>query len=218
MEAATKDFAALAKQMKLMVTPAVRVKAIDESFGAVGNQRQIVKWAFSNDTNVGDVKRFEILNVGHIIAKLKKVNEKGLMTVEEARPQVEGILKNKMKAAKIKAKLAGTSLAAIAAANKVTVMQAIDLTMENPSVPNAGYEPKVVGTAFASAAGKVSAPIEGNTGMYVLITKTVAKAPALKKHDEYVNKLKQQVTSYAGRVIGALKYDADIQDNRADFY
>ena len=218
MEAATKDFAALAKQMKLTVTPAVRVKAIDESFGAVGNQRQIVKWAFSSDTNVGDVKRFEILNVGHIIAKLKKVNEKGLMTVEEARPQVEGLLKNKMKAAKIKAKMTGSSLAAIAAANKVTVMQAVDLTMENPSVPNAGYEPKVVGTAFSSAAGKVSAPIEGNSGMYVLVTKTVAKAPALKKHDEYVTKLKQQVTSYAGRVIGALKYDADIQDNRADFY
>ena len=204
--------------MKLTVTPAVRVKAIDESFGSVGNQRQIVKWAFSSDTNVGDVKRFEVLNVGHVIAKLKKVNEKGLMTVEEARPQVEGILKNKMKAAKIKAKLSGSSLAAIAAANKVTVLQAVDLTMENPSVPNAGYEPKVVGTAFASAAGKISAPVEGNTGVYVLVTKAATKAPALKKHDEYVTKLKQQVTTYAGRVVNALKNEADIQDNRADFY
>ena len=218
MDAAAKDFDALAKQMKLTVTPKIRVKAIDESFGAVGNQRQIVKWAFSGDTNVGDVKRFEVLNVGHVIVKLKKVNEKGLMTAEEARPQVEGILKNKMKAAKIKAKMAGSSLAAIAAANKVTVMQAVDLTMENPSVPNAGYEPKVVGTAFASAAGKVSAPIEGNTGMYVLVTKATTKAPALKKHDEYVAKLKQQVTTYAGRVVNALKNEADIEDNRADFY
>jgi len=218
MEAATKDFAALAKQMKLTVTPDVRVKAIDESFGAVGNQRQIVKWAFSSDTNVGDVKRFEILNVGHVIVKLKKVNEKGLMTVAEARPQVELILKNKMKAAKIKAKMSGSSLAAIAAANKVTVMQAVDLTMENPSVPGAGYEPKVVGTAFSATAGKISAPIEGNSGMYVIVNKATTKAPALKKHDEYVAKLKQQVTSYAGRVIGALKNEADIEDNRADFY
>ncbi len=218
MEAANKDFAALAKQMKLTVTPAVRVKAIDESFGAVGNQRQIVKWAFASDTNVGDVKRFEILNVGHVIAKLKKVNEKGLMTVEEARPQVEQILKNKMKADKIKTKLSGTSLAAIAAANKVTVLQAVDLTMENPAVPNAGFEPKVVGAAFSSAAGKVSAVIEGNAGVYVVVNKTTTKAPILKKHDEYVAKLKQQVTTYAGRVVNALKNEADIKDNRADFY
>ena len=218
MEAATKDFAALAKQMKLTVVPDIRVKGIDESFGAVGNQRQIVKWAFSSDTNIGDVKRFEVLNVGHVIVKLKKVNEKGLMTVAEARPQVEPILKNKLKAAKIKAKMSGSSLAAIAAANKVTVMQAVDLTMENPSIPNAGYEPKVVGTAFSVAAGKVSASIEGNSGMYVVVTKTTTKAPALKKHDEYVTKLKQQVTTYAGRVVNALKNEADIKDNRADFY
>ena len=98
------------------------------------------------------------------------------------------------------------------------VQQAADLTLENPSIPNAGYEPKVVGVAFSSKPGKISEPIEGNSGMYVVVNKTVTKAPALKKHDEYVNKIKQQVASYSSRVISALKTDADIQDNRADFY
>jgi len=218
MEAANKDFEALAKQMKLNVNPSVRVKAIDENFGSVSNQRQIVKWAFSDDTNIGDVKRFEVVNVGHIIAKLKKVTEKGLMAVEDARPQVEGLLKNKKKAKLIEAKMKGGSLAAIAASNKVTVQTAVDLTIENPAVPNAGYEPKVVGTAFSSKAGQISKPIEGNSGVYVLVTKTVAKAPALPKYNDYVNKLKPQVQGNAGRFMQALKDDADIQDNRADFY
>jgi peptidyl-prolyl cis-trans isomerase D len=31
-----------------------------------------------------------------------------------------------------------------------------------------GLEPKVVGTAFALGANKMSAPIEGNTGVYVV--------------------------------------------------
>ena len=218
MDAAKKDFATLAKEAKLTVNPSVRIKAIDEGFGSITNQRQIVKWAFADDTNVGNVKRFEVLNVGHVIAKLKSVTPKGLMVVSEARPQVEQILKNKKKAEKIKAKLTGSSLLAIATANKVTVQQAIDLTIENPAMPGAGYEPKVVGTAFAAAAGKVSAPIEGNAGVYVVVTKTTVKAPNLKKHDEYVNKLKQQVSSYAGRVVNALRNEADIQDNRAEFY
>jgi peptidyl-prolyl cis-trans isomerase D len=218
MDAAKKDFATLAKEAKLTVNPSVRIKAIDEGFGSITNQRQIVKWAFADDTNVGNVKRFEVLNVGHVIAKLKSVTPKGLMVVSEARPQVEQILKNKKKAEKIKAKLTGSSLLAIATANKVTVQQAIDLTIENPAMPGAGYEPKVVGTAFAAVAGKVSAPIEGNAGVYVVVTKTTVKAPNLKKHDEYVNKLKQQVSSYAGRVVNALRNEADIQDNRAEFY
>lgn len=213
-----KEFEALAKQMKLTVNPSVRVKAIDESFGSVSNQRQIVKWAFAEDTNIGDVKRFEVVNVGHIIAKLKKVNEKGLMAVEEARTQVEFVLKNKKKAEMIKAKMNGNSLAAIAASNKVTVVNAVDLTLENPAVPGAGFEPKVVGTAFSSKAGQISKPIEGNSGVYVLTTKTVAKAPALPKYTDYVNKLKPQATGNAGRFMQALKNDADIQDHRADFY
>lgn len=218
MDAANKDFAALAKEAKLTVNPSVRVKPIDENFGQISNQRQIVKWAFAGDTNIGDVKRFEIANVGHVIAKLKKVTEKGLMSVEEARPQVEGFLKNKKKAEMIKAKMSGSSLAAIAASNKVTVMNAVDLTLENAAVPGAGFEPKVVGTAFSSKAGQVSKTIEGNSGVYVLVTKTVTKAPALPKYTDYVNKLKPQAVGNAGRFMQALKNDADIQDNRADFY
>ena len=218
MDAADKDFAKLVKDNKLTSSPAVRVKAIDESFGSLSNQRQIVKWAFEGDTKIGSVKRFEIVNVGHVIAKLKSIAPKGLMSVEEARPQVEPILKNKKKAAKIEAKMKGASLAAIAASNKVTVMNAVDLTIENPSVPNAGYEPKVVGLAFSSKVGKVSKPIEGNSGVYVIATKAVTKAPAIKKYDDFIAKVKQQAVGNSGRFMQALKEDADIVDNRADFY
>jgi peptidyl-prolyl cis-trans isomerase D len=218
MDAQSGDFAALAKKMKLTVNPAVRVKAVDESVGTIQNQRQIVKWAFDDDTSVGNVKRFEIVNVGHVIVKMKKVNEKGLMAVEDARPQVEYLLKNKKKAEKIMAKMKGGTLATIAASNKVTVQNAVDLTIENPTVPNAGFEPKVVGYAFSSKAGVVSKPIEGNSGVYVIVNKTVTKAPAIKDYKIYVDKLKPQVAGNSGRVLQSLKNQADIEDNRALFY
>jgi peptidyl-prolyl cis-trans isomerase D len=35
------------------------------------NQRSIVRWAFEDDTKVGAVKRFEVANVGHVIATVK---------------------------------------------------------------------------------------------------------------------------------------------------
>ncbi|QBZ97479.1 peptidylprolyl isomerase [Flavobacterium sangjuense] len=218
MDAADKDFAALVKEAKLTANPAVRVKAIDENFGSMSNQRQIVKWAFEDDTKIGSVKRFEIVNVGHVIAKLKSIAPKGLMSVEEARPQVEPILKNKKKAAKIEAKMKGASLAAIAASNKVAPMNAVDLTVESPNVPGAGFEPKVVGMAFTSKAGVVSKPIQGNSGVFVIATKVVTKAPAIKKYDDYTAKVKQQAVGNSGRFMQALKDDADIEDNRANFY
>jgi peptidyl-prolyl cis-trans isomerase D len=56
-------------------------------------------------------------------------------------------------------------------------VQATDLTMENTMLPNVGPEAKVVGSAFALQANKISAPIEGNSGVYVVKNVSTVKAP-----------------------------------------
>ena len=217
MDAADKDFSKVAKGLGLAVAPSISVKGMDETFGALGKQRAIVRWAFEKDVKVGSVKRFEVANVGHVIAKLKSVDNSGLVAVSVVRPYVETILKNKKKAELIKAKMSGSSLEAIAKAVGGTVQQATGLTMENTMLPNVGPEAKVVGNAFALTANKLSAPIEGNSGVYVVKNLSTVKAPALKSHAEYVTKLKAQSASDANRVIPALKANAKIDDNRIDF-
>ncbi|MFZ4105940.1 peptidylprolyl isomerase [Flavobacterium sp.] len=213
-----KDFAAVAKAAKLTINPVVKAKAMEEAFGTTGNQRQIIKWAFTSNTNVGDLKRFEVVNVGNVIARLKKINEKGLMTVEDAKPSVEGIIKNKKKAAKIIAKMKGASLEVIAKANATTVQNAPAASVENSVLANVGAEPKVVGAAFGTPANKVSAPVEGNSGVYVVKAKAVTKAAKLPKYDDYISKIKSANAQAAGRVFPALKNDAKIDDNRLEFY
>ncbi|MFV5702883.1 peptidylprolyl isomerase [Flavobacterium sp. XS2P12] len=217
MDAADKDFAKVAKDMKLAIAAPVTVKAMDETFGPLGNQRTIVRWAFEDDTKVGAVKRFELANIGHVIAKVKNIDESGLVSITLARPYVEPILKNKKKAELIKAKMTGTSLEAIAKTTGSTVQQAAAITMENPMLVGAGQEPKVVGNAFALSANKLSAPIEGNTGVYVVKNLSTVKAPALKSHEAYIAKLKAQSASDANRVVPALKGNAKIEDNRKQF-
>jgi len=217
MDANEKDFEAVAKAAKLTVNPSVKAKVMDENFGTVGNQRAIIRWAYENKTNVGDVKRFEVANVGNVIAKLKKVNKEGLMTAEDARLSVEPILKNKKKTELIKAKMSGSSLEAIAKSNATTVQQAVDLTIENATLAGVGPERKVVGAAFGLGVNKISAPIEANSGVYVVKTKSIVKAPVLKSHADYIAKVKSQTNSYSSRVIPALKAEAKIKDNRADF-
>jgi peptidyl-prolyl cis-trans isomerase D len=130
---------------------------------------------------------------------------------------VEPILKNKKKAEMIKAKMKGATLDVIAKANATQVKSAVDVTIDNPTLPGVGQEAKVVGTSFSLKGDKISAPIEGNLGVYVVKTKTVFTAPALKNYSEYVAKLKSQNASASGRVIPALKVDAKIEDNRSKF-
>ncbi|MBC7846666.1 MAG: peptidylprolyl isomerase [Flavobacterium sp.] len=218
MDATDKDFNKTAAAMKLTVAMPVTAKAMDESFGPLGSQRNIVRWAFEDGTDVGAIKRFEVANLGHVIAKLKKVNAEGLMAVDMVRSYVEPILKNKKKAELIKAKMAGSSLDAIAKAVGAPIQQAVDVTMDNPVLTGGvGQEPKVVGNAFALASGKLSAPIEGNTGVYVVLNKSTFKAPALRSHAAYVSKLKAQSAGDANRVVPALKDIAEIKDNRSKF-
>jgi peptidyl-prolyl cis-trans isomerase D len=218
MDAADNDFNKVAKGMALTIAPAVTVKAMDESFGPLGKQRAIVRWAFEDDSKAGTVKRFEVANLGHVIAKVKSIDNSGLVSVTLARPYVEPVLKNKKKAELIKAKMTGSSLEAIAKATASTIQQVAGVTMENPVLAGGvGQEPRVVGNAFALATNKLSAPIEGNTGVYVVKNISTVKAPVLKDHAPYVAKLKAQSAGDVNRVVPALKGNAKIEDNRKQF-
>lgn len=218
MDVAEKDFNKVAKEMGLTVTPAVSVRAMDENFGPLGAQRTIVRWAFEKDSKEGAVKRFEVANLGHVIAKVVGIDNSGLVPVDQARPYVESILKNKKKAEILKGKMSGSSLEAIAKANATTVQQATNVTLENPVLTGGvGQEAKVVGNAFALKANAVSAPIEGVTGVYVVKNVSTVKAPALKSYADNVAKLKAQSAGDVNRVLPALKEGAEIKDNRKDF-
>lgn len=218
MEANEKDFAAVAKSNGLTVLPSVKLNAMDENIGGIRNQRQIVKWAFDKKTSVGDVKRYEVPNVGNVVIKLVKVNKEGLMALDQARPMIENRLKNEKKVALIKAKMTGSTLDAIAKAAGVSVQSASDVTIENAVLPGFGQEQRAVATAFALAPNKVSAPIEGASAVFAVMQKSAVKAPAITDYSPYLAVLKGQSASAPGRVITALKDNADIEDNRPVFY
>lgn len=217
MSCADKDFTQVAKTMKLTVNPAVTVSLMDENFGALGNQREIVRWGFDAESEIGSVKRFEVANVGFVIARLKSIDNSGMMPLVQARPQIEPILKNKKKAEMLIAKMSGSSLEAIAKKVGGKVDQATDLTLESPMLTDAGFEPRVVGNAFALTPNKLSAPIEGTTGVYVVKNIKTVKAPAIKDFAPYVTKLKGQSAGDVNRVLPALKDIAKIKDNRKQF-
>ena len=217
MDANDKDFATAAKNGGITIMPSVTVGVMDENFGALGPQRSIVKWAFEKGTKVGDVKRFEVANLGNVIAKVKKSNDAGLMSIAVARPLVEPILMNEKKADLIAKKLTASSLEEMAKANATSVQKATDLTLRNTMIPNVGPEPRVVGTAMGIGQGKMSKAITGNSGVYVVKTTAVAKAEVLKDVAPYVQQLKTQKAGDSNRVLPALKSKANIEDNRADF-
>ncbi|MFI0426165.1 MAG: peptidylprolyl isomerase [Flavobacterium sp.] len=212
-----KDFEAVAKKAGLVVTPATNIKAYDEYIQGLGTQREMVRWSFNEETEVGSVKRFEAPQ-GFVIAKLKDINDTGLLPIDVAKQSVEPILKNQKKAEIIKKKMSGTSLEAVSKSSGASVLTATGVSIKNPIIPNVGMESKVVGKAFSLASGKTSDIIEGTSGMFIIRTKKVTKAPAISNYTTYINQDRTQNQSYAmSKAYTAIKDKADIKDNRAKF-
>ncbi|MBT0607429.1 peptidylprolyl isomerase [Aequorivita echinoideorum] len=212
------DFAEVAKTQNKEVKPVNKIGFMDANIPGIGNNRSIVTWAFNEETEVGDTKRFSTPE-GYVIAQLTRRNEKGLMSVSEASATVTPILRNKKKAEKIRESIKGNTLEEIAKEQQVAVQNASAVSMSSPLVPGAGNEPKVVGAAFGKKAGETTSLIDGKTGVFKLKVTAINAAPKLQSYSNYANQLTAKSAPAANSgVYNALKKNADIEDNRASFY
>jgi len=142
------------------------------------------------------------------------------MNAAAARPLVEPYLKNEKKVKILIAKIKGNTLEAVAASVGSTVQRADSLSFQAPFIANVGNEPKIVGAAFnKNLAGKISDPIAGTTGVFVLRSESVAAKPSLVDANAQRQQLEANLKSQAGyRAMGALRLAADVTDNRSKFY
>ncbi|WP_300440360.1 peptidylprolyl isomerase [Christiangramia sp.] len=212
------DFGEVAKEGNYEVRTVKDVKALEENIPGAGAQRRVIQWAFEDEANVGDVRRFDTNN-GYIVAQLTSRRDKGLMSVEEASAEVTPILRKEKKAELIKERIKGNSLQEIANNQGVSVQTADAVNLNNPTLAGAGEEPEVVGAVFSMEPGKVSSPIAGEKGVYVAELVSKFEAPAMDSYKGFAQQesaaRRAQATT---RVFDALKKKAEIEDNRARFY
>jgi len=207
-----------AKENDYALRPVNKITNLSENLpGLQGTQRQIVQWMFKDDTNIGDIKRFDI-NGSYAVVQVTGRKEKGLMSTDNASFKVLPILRNKEKAAQLRAKVSATTLADIAKNNNTTVKSANAISMSNPTLPGAGREPKVVGTAFALENGQISDLIDGEKGIYKIEVTKHTVAPKMDSYKSYAKDPSNNINAVGSKVMEALKKKATIEDNRASFY
>lgn len=211
-----KDFETVAKEKNYTVRPVNGVKILDENIPGIGSQRPIVRWAFEDNAEVGDVKRFNIPN-GYVIAQLVAKHEEGLMSVEDAKATVMPIVRKEKKAALIRSQVSATTLEALAKAQNTTVKSASAVNMKNPMITGVGREPLVVGAAFGLKEGQTSKLIDGANGVYMIKVTKVTPAVKLDSYQAVANRVEQQkLNVVSSKLYNALKESADIEDNRAE--
>ena len=203
--------------------PAV-VKENDAQLGGLQDARPIVKWAF--DAKEGEVSEpFSVSNQFVVAVVTKKVKE-GLPDVKTVRPLVESLVRNKKKADEIIKKLGKNSFPEAAAAvyQKQVLTTGADstLTFNAVIINGVGNEPKVAGAAFnKDYQTKVSPPIAGNTGVFVIKVNSISTkppAPLAVAQQQKNMKQNQLMQSALGKSFEALKKKANIKDKRSKFF
>ena len=211
-------FTEIAETKNYTTRPVSKVTDLSENLpGLQGSQRQIVRWMFDEETKVGDIKRFDI-NGSYAVVQITGRKEKGLMSADDASFTVLPILRNQEKAKQLKDKMTAATIADIASNNNTTVKTASAISMANPTLPGAGREPKVVGTAFALQNGETSNIIEGEKGLYKIEVIKHTEAPKMDSYKTFAKDPTNNINAVGAKVMDALKNKAVIEDNRADFY
>ena len=141
------------------------------------------------------------------------------MSVEDASASVLPVIRKRKKAAMIISQNQGKSLEDLASDNNTNISTASALTVKTPTIPGAGREPLVVGTAYAMAEGSVSDLIEGETGVFKVEVTKKEDGPALENYSTFANSIQaSNGTRVNTSVFNALKENSEIVDNRATFY
>ena len=213
-----KAFSDFGREKGYVIRPVSQIKAMDENLPGLDAQRAIVQWAFNPETGIGEIKRFNIAR-GYAVAQLTKKYEEGLKSVEDASATALPNIKKEKKAAQIMAANQGKSMNDFGKDNNVSVSNASALTVKSPTIPGAGSEPAVVGTAFAMSEGSASGLIEGESGVFMVSLTKRQPATPLENYSTFANTLKNASAGKVNTAVyEALKKKAEIEDRRQTFY
>lgn len=216
-----KSFDESVAKQGMPVQTAPDLKQSDYQVPGLGENRSFIRWVF--EAKKDDVSEPFELGDKYVVGVLTGITEKGLMSISKGRPQAEQMVINEKKAQKIiETKLkGGATIDDFAKTAGVSVMTADSISYAQPFIPTIGNEPKIVGAAFNKALqGKVSSPIAGNTGVFVVKGESISTAANVTMTVEDLRKQMESQQKQMGgyNSVNALKKAAKIDDNRFEFY
>ncbi len=189
----------------------------------LNNARELVRWAYSKDTNVGEVSPVYEIDNQFVVAALTGKREKGYAAINDIKEELTAAVRNQVKAQQIidKLKAAKGSLEQIAASYgpDAMVKTADDVTFASGAIPGIGMEPVAVGKAFGLKPGAYTAPFEGQGG--VMIVELISLNKPVEATD--LSSAKQQLSvtraqRAANDAFEAIKEKSEIKDNRVKFF
>jgi parvulin-like peptidyl-prolyl isomerase len=188
----------------------------------------MIRFAFDND--LGDISNVFKIDAGYVVAMVSNVIEPGFKNFEDVKSQIESLVKVEKKkdyamelAAQARSKIGDSDKLnlAIDVFPKAVVSSAQGFTPLDV-IPGIGKEPKFIEYCLNAELNKISDPIRGARGAYLirLTDRTPFDSTSYKiQHNSLRDQIMQskKARNYS-QWLQAIKKEADIVDERYLFY
>jgi len=146
---------------------------------------ELVDFAYGSE--LGDISQPMLFGTQYMVAALVDVREKGIPTFENAKEKMTADLIKEKKFQMYAEMMKGNSLEEIASKVASKVIEDKEVLRKASSLPEVGSpesENDLIGTCFGIASGKISEPIQGKAGVFVI--RRDADVVAQNSNDNYL--------------------------------
>jgi peptidyl-prolyl cis-trans isomerase D len=199
-----------------------RMNASTYQIAGIDNPREIVRWAFKDDTKIGDISTIFDMDNMFVIAALTNIVPEGYAPLSVVADQAKYQIINKKKGeiAVEKMKACGSDVNRMVSELGAESTSVSDVSIDSRVLGNFGVEADIVGTILGMKEGEEVGPKAGNSSAFIIKNVKVTKPEAT---TDYSDILREKTSQFSNKVLGgsiysALKNNAKIEDNRAKFY
>jgi peptidyl-prolyl cis-trans isomerase D len=200
-----------------------RIRPNDGQLPGLDNAREVIRWAFTKKTELGNVSQVFDCTGKYVVATLKMIREKGIAPLEQIKNDIKSLVMRDKKAEVLLAKMDKVAASkdfgqmAKTLASKIDTIQ--NITFASPNLPFYGREPAVVGTSFGMQKGQISKPIKGEVAVFLIKIDAVDPAVAAANYDNEKSIIANNFRSRVYREVYQTIMDkTKIVDNRIVFY
>ena len=213
----------VAQDKSLVKNEARNIRVTDRAVNNMGNARELVRWAFNEKTDVGDVSPVFEIGDQFVVAALAAKADRGYAKVADIREELTAAVRNEEKAKQIIEKLSKLNgpLEQMSSqyGAQATVRTANSVTFASSNIEGLGYDPVTIGKIFGLKPGARTKPFEAQTGVVVAELLNIDKV----NFSGDMSGVKQNMQgARAGRSEGntyqLIRDKADIKDERVKFF
>ena len=201
-----------------MLTHKLNITEATSSYGSIENAKEVTRWAFDN--KVGKASNIITVNNKYFfIAEVTGAHKEGVKPLNEVSSSIESQLFVKKMAEAKKAEVAGkiegcTTLQEVADKLEASITSEPSLSL----APMGGrVDPGLAGAVYTAEEGKLTGPVAGAYGTYVLVVNSKEVGTFYTENDAEM--FAQRKAQYnAQGIIPTMSDNGVVKDNRARFF